>query len=203
MKLVLLGKPLSGKGTQAALLSKALDISVLSLGALFRREVEKKSVLGKKVEKYMKKGTLVPHSVTFPFLQKYLPKKDFILDGYPRNLAQAKALEKMCSLDFVIDVHCSNRLIQKRIMARRSCPKCGKIYGLDVHPPKEGICSCGATLIQRKDDTKAIVQKRLAVYTKQSASLISYYKHKGIYLQVSGEKNRYSLTKNILKKISY
>jgi len=181
MKLVLLGKPLSGKGTQAALLSKALDISVLSLGALFRREVEKKSVLGKKVEKYMKKGTLVPHSVTFPFLQKYLPKKDFILDGYPRNLAQAKALEKMCSLDFVIDVHCSNRLIQKRIMARRSCPKCGKIYGLDVHPPKEGICSCGATLIQRKDDTKAIVQKRLAVYTKQSASLISYYKHKGIY----------------------
>src|SRR3989338_6259850 len=98
MKLVLLGKPLSGKGTQAALLSKALDISVLSLGALFRREVEKKSVLGKKVEKYMKKGTLVPHSV--------------------------------------IDVHCSNRLIQKRIMARRSCPKCGKIYGLDVHPPK-------------------------------------------------------------------
>src|SRR3989344_5488445 len=172
MKLVLLGKPLSGKGTQAALLSKALDISVLSLGALFRREVEKKSVLGKKVEKYMKKGTLVPHSVTFPFLQKYLPKKDFILDGYPRNLAQAKALEKMCSLDFVIDVHCSNRLIQKRIMARRSCPKCGKIYGL-------------------------------AVYPKQSASLISYYKHKGIYLQVSGEKNRYSLTKNILKKISY
>src|SRR3989339_882210 len=79
MKLVLLGKPLSGKGTQAALLSKALDISVLSLGALFRREVEKKSVLGKKVEKYMKKGTLVPHSVTFPFLQKYLPKKCVLL----------------------------------------------------------------------------------------------------------------------------
>ena len=164
---------------------------------------ETTALCAKLLEKYMKKGTLVPHSVTFPFLQKYLPKKDFILDGYPRNLAQAKALEKMCSLDFVIDVHCSNRLIQKRIMARRSCPKCGKIYGLDVHPPKEGICSCGATLIQRKDDTKAIVQKRLAVYTKQSASLISYYKHKGIYLQVSGEKNRYSLTKNILKKISY
>ncbi|MDP3728386.1 MAG: nucleoside monophosphate kinase [bacterium] len=202
MKLVLLGKPLSGKGTQAALLSRALDIPVLSFGALFRREVEKKSVLGKNVEEYMKKGKLVPNRFTFPLLQKYLPKKDFILDGFPRNLAQAKALEKMCSIDFVIDVHCSNRLIQKRIMARRSCPKCGKIYGLDVQPLTKGICACGARLIQRKDDTKAIVKKRLAVYTKQSAPLIAYYKHKKIYLQVSGEKNRYSLGKTILKKIS-
>lgn len=198
MKLILLGKPLSGKGTQAEMLSKKLRVPVFSLGEILRREFEKKTALGRKAEKYMERGALVPETIILPLVKKHLPRKSFILDGFPRDLAQARYLETLTPLDIVIDVHCSNALIRKRTLARRSCTRCGKIYGLDVKEEKKGFCSCGGHLERRKDDTVATVTKRLETYEKQTAPLITFYKKKKLYRKVSGERKIAFVQKEIL-----
>ncbi len=203
MKFVLLGKPLSGKGTQAQLLSKKLKIPIISLGEIFRKELEKKTKLGKEAQVYMRKGKLVPDKLILPVLIKHLPKKSFILDGFPRNITQAEALEKIVSINFAIDVYCPQSLLLKRAGSRRECLGCGKIYGLEFPVKKKGICdNCQGKLRKRKDDKESTVRKRLKVYDKQTAPLISFYKKKGLYTRVSGEKGVSFVQKQILKIIS-
>ena len=202
MKIILLGKPLSGKGTQAALLSKKLSIPHLSTGDLLREQLEKKTALGKKAKSYMDDGGLVPDSLVFSLLKKKLSlQKGFLLDGFPRDIVQAEALEKIVSVDLAIDVECSDRLIIKRTVSRRMCEKCGAIYGLDVRPRKKGICSCGGKLFQRKDDNEKTIRKRLTVYNKESFPLISFYKKKKKYFSVSGDAPIADVQRKILRRI--
>jgi len=200
MELVLLGKPLSGKGTQAELLSQKLKTPTFSVGEILRKEIQRKTRLGKEAQKYMEKGKLVPDRIILPLVRKHLPKKDFILDGFPRDLAQAEELERMRQIDFVIDVHCPQSLLLKRALSRKECVGCGRIYGLEFPAQKKGTCdSCQGKLVQRKDDTESTVRKRLLVYEKQTAPLIAYYKKKGLYRKVSGEKDVSFVQKQIFQ----
>ena len=202
MRLVLLGKPLSGKGTQARFLSQKIKIPTFSLGDILRKECKNKTVLWKKIEPNITKGKLVSDMIILPLLQEYLPKKNFILDGYPRNTAQAKKLDRFCSLDLVIDIHCSNGIILRRIRARETCLHCGRIYGLDIPPKKKGICDfCKKKLVHRTDDTLKTVKKRLQVYTKETKPLIQFYQKKDIYFKVNGGWNIALIQKRILRKI--
>ncbi|MDP3918363.1 MAG: adenylate kinase [Nanoarchaeota archaeon] len=201
MKLVLLGKPMSGKGTQARMLTKELNLSHISTGDLLREEVKKNSGLGKEAKEYMNKGVLVPDELIIRMLEKNLPE-DYILDGFPRTIKQAEALDKVSKLDLVIDIDCSDKIIVKRTVMRQMCRKCGAIYGLDIKPVTEDQCdSCDGELYKRDDDNEETIKKRLEVYNNQTAPLINYYKDKGIYVEVNGEEPIANIKKNILSKI--
>jgi len=202
MNIVLLGKPMSGKGSQAVRLSKTLKIPAISTGDILRKEIRKKSVLGKKAAAYMHTGALVPDALIFSVLRKLLPKKGFILDGFPRTLSQAQALEKIRGIDLVVDVYCSDAAVLRRMRARRVCLHCGAIYGLEIPPKRPGFCDrCGGRLSQRADDTPATVRTRLAVYRKETAPLIRFYQQRKKYVRVNGEASIPVVQKNILKKI--
>jgi len=201
MKLVFLGPPGVGKGTYASRIAPKLNIAHISTGDLFREEIKKKTALGKKAEKYVKKGLLVPDEITTEMLKKRISKPDckngFILDGYPRTLNQAKELEKITKIDKVINFHLPRSILIKKISARRVCKNCGKIYNIadikvgKIHmppllPKKEGVCDdCGGELYQRKDDDPKIVKERLIVYEKQTKPLIDYYKNKKILKNIN------------------
>ncbi len=202
MKLILLGKPLSGKGTQAEFLSIKLNIKHVSTGELLRTEIKRKTDLGGKIAPLLAKGKLVPDIITFSVLKKNLPKKNFILDGFPRNLKQEKLLEKITNIDLVVDIACSDRTILKRAKSRFSCEKCGAIYGLNFPPKKKGICNtCKKELIRRPDDEPSTVKERLEVYRKLTFPLIDFYKKKKIYFFANGEKDVIKVQKQIIQKI--
>jgi len=201
MKLVLLGKPMSGKGTQARMLTKELNLSHISTGDLLREEVKRNSGLGKEAKEYMSKGVLVPDELIIRMLEKNLPE-DYILDGFPRTIKQAEALDKVSKLDLVIDINCSDKIIVKRTVMRQMCRKCGAIYGLDVRPKEDEKCDhCSGELYKRDDDNEETIKKRLEVYNNQTAPLINYYKDKGIYVEVNGEEAIANIKKKILSKI--
>lgn len=203
MKLVMLGKPLCGKGTQAALLAKKLHIPHIAIGDLLRKEIAKKSSLGKRAAAFVVHGKLVPDTIILSFLKnKITGKKSFILDGFPRTIEQAGALEKICALDLVVEVDCSQALIRKRLASRLVCSGCGAVYGLHMQAKKKNVCNaCKGVLVQRKDDTLAALKVRMASYSKQTKPLLAYYKRKGLFFQVSGEEKISLVQKKILKKI--
>lgn len=202
MKIVFLGKPLSGKGTQASLISEKLHIPHISTGDLLRKEVERKTIIGKKISPLLRQGKFVPDRLMFSLLKKGLPKKSFILDGFPRDLVQAKTLEKVTKIDLVVDVFCSDKTILKRAGSRTSCERCGKIYGLNVQAKKKGICDhCKGKLIRRADDGAATVQKRLQLYRKETKQLIPFYKTQKSYFPVRGEDPIAKVQNKILQKI--
>ncbi len=202
MKVVLLGKPMSGKGTQAKFLAEKLGVKHVSTGDLLREEVKKGSDLGKKAKSFMEKGELLPDEVIISLLKQNLPEEGFILDGFPRTVAQAEALEKIVKIDSVLDIFCSNELVVKRTVMRRMCKECGAIYGLDVRPKKEGVCDkCSSELYQRSDDNEETIKKRLEVYSKQTEPLVEYYKNKGLYVKIDGEKSIGEVTEDILKAL--
>ncbi len=202
MRIVLLGKPMSGKGTQAQLLAKTLRIPHISTGDLLRDEVGKKTKLGLLAKKYMNKGALLPDDVMFALLRKRLPTKGFILDGFPRDVAQARELDEITAIDLVIDFHCTDSIIIRRTLARRVCRRCHAIYGLDVPPKKKGICdACGGRLYQRADDNRKTITKRLRVYNEKTAPLIAYYKKQKRYFAVDGEKPISVVQKAVLTRI--
>lgn len=193
MKLVLIGCPGAGKGTQAKKLSAYFDIAHISTGDLLRDEIKSGSELGKKVSEIINKGGLVSDDIVSKMLVNRIKaddcKKGYILDGYPRNLTQAEGLSAIVGqLDKVVCYDVDDDVIVDRMSGRRSCPECGKMYHLTYNPPKtDGRCdSCGADLIQRKDDNKETVLNRLEVYHKTTAPLIDYYKKQGILLEVNG-----------------
>ncbi len=208
MKLVLIGGPGAGKGTQAKMLSKKYDIAHISTGDLLREQMSKGTELGKKVSEIMEKGGLVSDDIVSAMLAERIKADDckngYILDGYPRNLSQAEGLESIVgSLDKVICYQVDDKVIVDRMSGRRSCPDCGRMYHISYNPPKnEGKCDdCGTALIQRKDDNAETVLNRLKVYHKTTAPVIDYYENKGILLKTSGVGDIDEIFNNVCKAL--
>lgn len=195
---VLLGPPGSGKGTQAVRLSQALNIPHISTGDIFRYNIKNETPLGLKVKEYLDAGQLVPDSVTLDMLFDRLNKPDcekgYLLDGVPRTVAQAQALEKYLTKInhklVVCNLAVSDAEVLKRITGRRSCPQCNTIYHIDSKPPKkEGICdTCNVMLIQRTDDTPAVVKTRLNAYYEQTKPVEDFYKTTSQVINIDGGK---------------
>ena len=193
MKIIMLGAPGAGKGTQAKMISKKYDIPHISTGDIFRANIKEGTELGKKAKEYMDQGLLVPDELTVDLVVDRLQKDDckngFILDGFPRTIAQAEALKNAKqTLDFAIDVNVPDENIINRMEGRRACVGCGATYHVVYNPTKvEGICdTCGKELILRDDDKPETVKKRLDVYHDQTQPLIDYYANVGILKTVDG-----------------
>ena len=194
MKLILLGAPGAGKGTQAEIISDHLQIPTISTGNIIREALKSGTEMGLKAKEYMDAGKLVPDDVVIGIIQERLAEADcqngFILDGFPRTIPQAEALDRMgIVIDRVIDIEVADETIARRVSGRRVCPGCGSTYHLDYKKPaKEGVCDrCGDTLVQRKDDMPETVQDRLKVYHEQTEPLKDYYQACGKLVIVEGQ----------------
>lgn len=198
MRLLIMGRPGAGKGTQAANIKEYYGIPHISTGDMFRAAIKEGTELGKLAKSYMDKGALVPDEVTIGIVKERLLKDDckkgFLLDGFPRNVLQAEALdsfmkEQGISLDAVLDVNVDASILIRRIVGRRICKTCGATYHIDFNKPKkEGICdNCGTPLIQRADDTIVTAGSRLEVYDKQTAPLLAYYEKQNLLKTVNGD----------------
>lgn len=198
MRLLIMGRPGAGKGTQAANIKEYYGIPHISTGDMFRAAIKEGTELGKLAKSYMDKGALVPDEVTIGIVKERLLKDDckkgFLLDGFPRNVLQAEALdsfmkEQVISLDAVLDVNVDASILIRRIVGRRICKTCGATYHIDFNKPKkEGICdNCGTPLIQRADDTIETAGSRLEVYDKQTAPLLAYYEKQNLLKTVNGD----------------
>ena len=194
MKLILLGAPGAGKGTQAEVICKALNIPAISTGNIIREALAQGMEMGLKAKSFMDAGQLVPDDVVIGIIKERLAKDDcangFILDGFPRTIPQAEALDAMgVIIDKVIDIEVPDEKIAARMSGRRVCKDCGSSYHLEYKAPKaEGVCdACDGELIQRKDDAPETVLDRLAVYHKQTEPLKDYYSKKGILRIVEGQ----------------
>lgn len=197
MKIIMLGAPGAGKGSQASRIAKEYQLPHISTGDIFRANLKEETELGKRAKSFMDKGELVPDDITIAMLLDRIHKEDckngYILDGFPRTIPQAEALKEALAkkdekIDLALDVEASDELIIKRMAGRRTCPACGAIYHIVTLPPKtEGICDrCGADLIQRKDDNEETVKNRLKIYHEVTEPLISYYKKEGILEEIDG-----------------
>ncbi len=194
MKLMFLGAPGAGKGTQAEIVSERYGIPAISTGALLREAISAETELGLKAKRYIDDGSLVPDEVVIGIIQERLKKDDckngFILDGFPRTVAQAKALDDMgVKIDGVIDIEVSDSDIMKRLGGRRLCGKCGASYHTEYKPcTVEGICDkCGGELVIRADDKPEVIESRLAVYHEQTEPLKDYYAERGVLKTVIGK----------------
>jgi adenylate kinase len=195
MNLIFLGAPGAGKGTLAAILSKDYGIPQISTGDLFRAAVKEGSELGRKVQGIMEKGELVPDSVTVELVRERLAKPDaqegYILDGFPRTVAQADALADFQKIDAVINFSISDELVIRRLSGRRVCRSCGAIYHIENMPPKvEGTCDrCGGELYIRDDDKIESIKNRLRVYKEQTEPLIEYYGDRQLLQEIDSSKS--------------
>lgn len=207
MKLILLGAPGAGKGTQATRLAEIYKIPHISTGDIFRQNLKDETPLGKKAKQYMDQGLLVPDDLTIDLVMDRLSRDDcrngYILDGFPRTMAQAEALDARVSIDAAVDVEVPDDHIVRRMAGRRVCPQCGEPYHIQYKAPKqEGICDrCGSKLIIRDDDKAETVLKRLDVYHKQTAPLIDHYKEAGKLVQVDGTKSVEEVTDEITARL--
>ena len=208
MKLILLGAPGAGKGTQAELLLEKLSIPAISTGNMLRDAMAHGTELGNKVKKYMDDGLLVPDELIMGIVADRVAKPDcangFILDGVPRTLAQAEALDaKGVKIDHVVSIEIDDSVIEGRMTGRRVCSKCGASYHIVANPPKaEGICdSCGGELQIRKDDAPETVRKRLDVYHASTEVLKEYYAAKGKLRLVEGNQSIEGANSDILAAI--
>lgn len=197
MRLVFIGIPGSGKGTQAAMLSQKWGIPRITTGDILREAVEKNSPFGRRVKPILDTGLLVPDDLILQLMGKRLSEPDcasgYILDGYPRTIGQAEGFnaylkEKALPLDFVLWIDLEDKEVIRRIVGRRQCRACGTVYHLEFQPPKkEGICdACGGKLIQRSDDGEETIKKRIEVYQMQTEPLERYYRDNGLLHRVDG-----------------
>ena len=184
-RIIFLGPPGAGKGTQAAEVARTLGIPHLSTGDLLRSAVAAKTPLGQEADGHMRAGRLVPDDLVLRILTERLARPDartgFLLDGYPRNVAQAEALSRISPIDAVILFELPERLLLERMTQRRSCPTCGRIYNLATQPPRSaGVCDVeGTPLVQRSDDREEAVKTRLSVYAAQTRPLIDHFREGG------------------------
>ncbi|HAJ57427.1 MAG TPA: adenylate kinase [Candidatus Omnitrophica bacterium] len=210
MKLILFGPPGAGKGTQAKLLIEKLRLPHISTGDILRSEVKNNTDLGKQAKSFMEAGKLVPDSLVTEMVRKRMQSPDlkngFILDGYPRTEAQAKALDEILEggIDTAIYLATSEQVVVQRLTGRRVCPKCGTNYHMTNMPPKNDmICDqCQVELFQRPDDNEATVKNRLAVYLKESSAVLDFYKNQGKLEHVSGDLDSEEVFNIISKKIA-
>lgn len=214
MNTIFLGPPGAGKGTQAKILVEKYGIPQISTGDMLREHVAKGTELGVKAKEYMEKGQLVPDEIILSMVKERLSQPDaqkgFILDGFPRTVAQAEALDKMLEemgkkIEFVLALIVPDEELVTRLTGRRTCKNCGMMYHIKFKPPKvEGKCdACGGELYQRPDDNEETVRNRLKVYHEQTAPLIEYYRKKGVLFEVDGSKGIEEITQqliNILEK---
>ena len=194
MKLILLGAPGAGKGTQAEILCDRLNIPTISTGNMIREAMKSGTEMGLKAKEYAENGKLVPDEVVIGIVDERLRMEDcangFILDGFPRTIPQAEALDRMgIAIDRVVDINVPDEVITRRVSGRRACLDCGSTYHIETKKPNvEGICDrCGSTLVQRKDDLPETVQERLHVYHAQTEPLRDYYAAAGKLLVVDGQ----------------
>jgi adenylate kinase len=186
MRLIIFGPPGSGKGTYASRLQEKLGVDVFATGDILREIMKEDSSLGKKVKGYIEKGQLVPDEVVIQVLQQHMSnsssKKGFILDGFPRTIEQAKALDKLTKIDGVIKLTVPEWIIIERLSSRRICKNCGAVYNTRFLKPKvEGICDkCGGPLYQRSDDTAEVIKSRIGVYEHQTEPILKYYSEKRV-----------------------
>ncbi|MCM3006758.1 adenylate kinase [Priestia koreensis] len=200
MNLVLMGLPGAGKGTQAERIVENYDIPHISTGDMFRAAMKEGTELGLEAKSYIDKGELVPDEVTIGIVRERLSKDDcekgFLLDGFPRTVAQADALETMLAelgrkIDYVINIDVDQSVLMERLTGRRICKDCGATYHLVFNPPaKEGVCDkCGGELYQRADDNSETVATRLEVNVKQTKPLLAFYEEKGYLRNVNGQQD--------------
>ena len=205
MKLIFLGAPGAGKGTQAEIVCKTLGIVAISTGNILREAMQNETELGAKAKEYVNSGNLVPDDIIIGIIKDRLAEQDcaagFILDGVPRTIAQAEAIEQMgIAIDKVIDIEVPDEEILRRLAGRRVCPACGAAYHVDSIPPQaEGICDkCGEKLIIRKDDNPETVKDRLKIYHEQTQPLIAFYKERGTLAVIENQDGLESTTAAIL-----
>lgn len=209
-RMIFVGPPGAGKGSQAKIISQTLNIPHISTGDMFRTHIKGSTPLGLEAKKYTDQGLLVPDDVTNQMVKDRLSQKDvekgFIFDGYPRTPDQAIFLDNLLTvtnqkLDVVLNISSSDEVIVKRITGRRTCPVCGAIYHVDNYPPKvAGICdNDGATLVQRKDDQKETIIRRLSVYKEETFPLIKYYANKNLLMDIDGNQPLEMITKHVLE----
>lgn len=185
MKLILLGAPGSGKGTQAVYISEKLSIPTISTGDILRAAIKSGTEIGLKAKEFIEAGKLVPDEVVLDIVRERISREDckngFLLDGFPRTIPQAEALEEMSPIDCALALEVADSVIEKRMAGRRVCKNCGKTYNIHSMPSKrEGICDdCGGELITRADDNPETVRARLAVYHRESEPLKGFYEGRG------------------------
>lgn len=208
MNIILLGPPGAGKGTQAKLISEKYSIPHISTGDIFRKNISEKTPLGVKAKSYMDKGQLVPDELTIDLVKDRLQQEDckngFLLDGFPRTVAQAEALDKFLhednqSINSALLIDVPQEYILERMTGRRVCNSCGASYHVKFNPSKvDGKCDiCGSNLIQRKDDSEETVRERLDVYSKQTQPLVQYYSDKKVLSTIDGTREIKEVFENI------
>ncbi len=202
MNVILLGAPGAGKGTQAAKIKEAYKLPHISTGDIFRENIKKGTPIGLVAKSYIDKGLLVPDVVTCKIVQERLAKEDcqkgYMLDGFPRNLFQAEELDKITSIDLVINIEVDFSILLDRICGRRVCKECGEIYHVSRLDGSTQCAKCGGELYQRKDDNPETMQSRLEVYKAQTAPLIDYYKAKGVLFTVVSK----TTAEDVFEKVS-
>lgn len=208
MRLILLGTPGGGKGTQATLICDYFKIPHISTGEIFRSKVKEGTVLGLEIKEYMENGKLVPDHITISLIEDRLKEEDsingFLLDGFPRDENQAKKLDELLNkkdqqIDKVFLIEVPEDVIIDRISGRRVCPKCGENYHVKYNlPPIKGKCGvCGSNLIHRQDDKKEIIMERLSIYNKTIKPILDFYSAKGILFKINGDDDIHVIFNNI------
>lgn len=203
MRLVIMGPPGSGKGTQAETLAEHFKVPHISVGDLLRQEVADETEVGKQIESFLNKGELIPHDIMHQIVAKRLDSPDaengWILDGYPRDIDQAEFLDQISEPEAVLVIDVPEELSIERISKRRVCEKCHEVYGINVKPKKDGVCDkCGDKLVHRDDDKPEAIKNRLEIYNDETEPLIAYYQPRDIVFKVDGSKDIKTLNKEII-----
>ena len=208
MKLVLLGPPGAGKGTQAEKLAKNFNIPAISTGRIIRNAIADHTPAGIEAKAYIDRGELVPDSMVVEMVKERLKHADckngYILDGFPRTLSQAEIMDRLPILvDLVLEIHVDEDIIVERLSGRRECMACGATYHIHDNPPKqEGVCSkCGGPLTRREDDVPEVIRNRIKVYSEQTKPLKDYYQAKGLLVSVTGRDKVEDTTKAVMEAI--
>lgn len=204
MKLIFLGPPGAGKGTQAEGIADYYGIAHISTGDMLRSHVRQGSPLGLEARGYMERGELVPDGLILKMVEQRITASDcekgFLFDGFPRTIAQAEALEEICDIDYVVDIDVPFERLVKRITGRRMCPDCGSAFHISDY--KESTCQrCGGKLYQREDDKEETVSRRIKEYSAKTEPLIAFYQAKGKLLQVNGDQSRELVAKAIREEL--
>jgi len=207
MNIVVLGPPGVGKGTYAKRLSEILKIPHISTGDMLREEIKKGSELGRKVKGYVERGELVPDEIMIEVIKERISQRDcekgFILDGFPRTLKQAQALDSITKIDIALNFLAPKEVIIERLSGRRICKRCGAIYHIKNMPPKRpGVCDiCGGPLYQREDDKPEVIERRLEVYRNTMKPVEDYYRDKGILVTIDASAGVEEVVKSCLKAL--